>query len=842
MKKVSFLLLFLLVFVGNASATDAEERQKLFERVFGDAARLDPEMRAKVLNDAPGKRHYVDRDNDGKPEEVWFIDTDPRHPKEMQPLLVRVIDQGGDLRFGEEPDLNNDLYIADWKADGTVDSVIDYRDTDGDGDVDEMGIYFVGWMKDKLTCWWGEDTGDDNLLWHDVGYTYRQDDCQTRSHFGGDETFCAYVIGLDDPEWHPGWENPFCFYDKDGDGVTEEVIRIEGQGDVIQNLRYSFDADNDATPDSPRDFDVSISAHAPANTLLDPKLGDKRVLRGIPAGAFLSYKEAPHYALTLPWADCMLTWDENDFNCDGEAFDGKSFHDPQERWEGIIAKGNEYFKQIGGPSCGPVNKRYEVDQESTTPIHVYYSDTDQRVHLFGADHAWLLVDYDYDRIPDMRYDYHDTDGDGYLDTWSLDLNMDGKADEEWKAGAGTARDIPYTFEALNGIMKPLLDTLPARLFQLDNRLRQALDSAGAKDKTALEVLLASGFDLPQLPVDQRLRLLNSNETWRFYLDLLKDSLIALLRAKHPAPAFWKDFDAARSLGDVEGMRAAVEREFTLVGAPPDFAAFRAGLVAKYDHPHVAWAQDWVPPNIGWESEQAAYRCYWGQFDFFGKKRAQLIYPAIKAGESYHSEQNWGMDALNVNDTCGLGGLTLYVNGKAWPVYSPKGAGPIVWSKRLLDESRDAVSVELTAEKVGPEAAPYTVRFKCGALKNRKDSPVQVTIEGGNAGDTLEAGIGIRKLNQELFTVDKDAGVMANWGIQDPAIGWIGLGVVYPRLLMLRTEDLPDEHRVILRAERGEPLTWHIQSTWLKGRRFDRCPTLVNWMGDLKETAKVAGLN
>jgi len=263
--------------------------------------------------------------------------------------------------------------------------------------------------------------------------------------------------------------------------------------------------------------------------------------------------------------------------------------------------------------------------------------------------------------------------------------------------------------------------------------------------------------------------------------------------------------------------------------------------AESGRAHVAWAQDWVPPNIGWESEEAAYRCYWGQFDFFGKKRPQLIYPTLNAAENYHGEQAWGMDALHVDDTCGVGGLTLYVNGKAWPVYSPKGAGPIVWSKRLLEESRDAVSVEITAEKVGPAAAPYTVRFKCSALKGRKDSPIRVTLEGGNPADTLEAGLGICKLNQELFAVEKDAGVMANWGIQEPAIGWVGLGVVYPRLLAVRTEDQPNEHRVVLKVDRAEPLTYSIQAAWLKGQRFDRSPTLSDWVGDLKETAKVAGL-
>ncbi|HOH30844.1 MAG TPA: hypothetical protein PLC40_14290, partial [Candidatus Hydrogenedentes bacterium] len=229
----------------------------------------------------------------------------------------------------------------------------------------------------------------------------------------------------------------------------KEACAIEGQGDVIQNLRYSFDADNDASPDTPRDFDVSLSAHAPENTLLAAELGDKRTLRGIPAGAFMAFKEVQHYSMTFPWATYQLTWDENDLNIDGEDFEGLSFKDPQERWEGIITQKNDYFKQIGGPSCGPVNKRYEVDLESNTPIHVYYCETDQRIHLFGANHAWLLVDYDYDREPDMRYDYYDTDEDGYVDTWRLDLDMDGDPDDEWQAGPETNRDVPYTYTALN---------------------------------------------------------------------------------------------------------------------------------------------------------------------------------------------------------------------------------------------------------------------------------------------------------------------------------------------------------------------------------------------------------
>ncbi|OQB41287.1 MAG: hypothetical protein BWY09_00611 [Candidatus Hydrogenedentes bacterium ADurb.Bin179] len=390
-------------------------------------------------------------------------------------------------------------------------------------------------------------------------------------------------------------------------------------------------------------------------------------------------------------------------------------------------------------------------------------------------------------------------------------------------------------------MKPLLEIVPSELFLLYARLRQALTAADMPDKHPLETLLESAYDLPQLPVDLRLRLLNSNETWRYYLDLLKDSLIASLRAKHSNPDFWTLFDAARSNGAIMDMRVALEKEFDLDDTLPALSIVRNVLTARYHRPRVAWAQDWVPPNIAWESERAVYRCYWGLFDFFGKKQDQLICPLLKPGEDYHQEQEWGMDALNVDDTCGLGGVTLYANGEAYPVYSPEGKGGIVWSKRLLKESKDSVSVEITAEKVGPETAPYTVRFQCTALADRKDSPIQVTLQGGDPDAVLELGIGIRKLYQESFACDDEAGILGSWGIQAPAIGWIGLGVVYPKSLAVRTEELPVEHQVILKAESGKPLTYHIQGTWLKGRRFSRCPTLVNWMSELKTTSQLAAL-
>ncbi len=805
---------------------------ELFERVFGEAVRLDPEIHRQVREGKPGERHYFDLDGDGRPDEVWFIDADTRHPEDKRPVLVRVIDEDGDLETGDEPDYDSDLYVADWHADGTVDVVCDYTDVTGDNEVDEMAFYFP--RGEGLMCWYGEDVGGDNLLWYDVAYTYNQTLCQGRTHFGGDELFCSFILEPDGSEWVPQWENPFAFYDHDHDGVTEEVLRIEGLGNTVKNLRYSFDADNDATWEHPRDYDISITAHAPEGLAFDSRYGTWRTLRGIPTGPFLGYQTVQAFSLETEWATRMLTWDEIDRN-----YDRDRAADSEERWEGVIAKGNEWFKQVGGPSSGPLNNRFELSK-SPGLIRLYYAPTDQRLHLVGADTMWLTVDADHDGNPDMRYTYSDSDGDGYIDVWELDVDGDGAVDDRWTSTVGCT-DIAYDWGPVNAMISPVLDSAPGQLFVLVSRLREVLAAKGIGEEVPVWRLVDSGFAIETIREDFRKDYLTSNESLRFYLDIVKDRLVLALKQAHEDAKFWEQFNALRGAGDLEGMRKLVEDAFGLSNPAPDFEDWRAGKLAAFTRPQVAWAEDWVPPNIGWESELMGYRAYWGQFDFFGKQQKALVMHTFSSGYSYHEEQPWGMDALHVGQTGGLGAVTLYVNGKAWPVYSPEGKGDIVWSKRLVSIDNTGVTVELKAENAGPPDAPFTVTFVCSALAERRDSPIELLVEGGPAGATLEIGLGITRLPQETFALDTAAGVMGNWGVQGTDIGWIGLGVVFPPTRFVRAADSEVEHQVILTAKTGEPLSYHIQGDWLRGRTYPRSPVLRNWMDDLRRTALLAGL-
>ncbi|MFA6813342.1 MAG: hypothetical protein WCR45_09695, partial [Bacteroidaceae bacterium] len=459
-------------------------QQKCFEYVFGDKVKLDPVMVKKVATGTPGKRYYVDNNGDGKPDEVWFLDTDPRHSKAKRPILVRAIDRDGDMQNGGQPDTDSDLYVVDWNADGKVDAVISYEDLDGDQDVDRMSIF--SFDKDRgLRVWWSRDDGDDNLLWYDVNYTYDQKLCEYHNNFGGDETFDLLSIKPGDKQWTNYSENPFCFFDRDGDGLSEETIRIVGDGNTIRSMRWSFDVDNDATKEHPHDYDVSLTTLIGSgksdvdneNITESPlvyggNMCEKIMIEGFPA-KIMKRNAMASFLRKQIWSREIMTWDENDLNI---AYGVPNY--TMERWEGVIAsesteKGYE-MPRIGWPDCGPFNKRYEIVMHPESLNAYYYSAGDKRIHIKGSDKTWLKVDFDYDKKVDMRYEWIDTDKDGVVDKVLIDTNGDGKWDDSLKLNTACNKTVGWNFNDLNSAYSSVVALEPQRLYTLNAILTQAL--------------------------------------------------------------------------------------------------------------------------------------------------------------------------------------------------------------------------------------------------------------------------------------------------------------------------------------------------------------------------------
>lgn len=849
MKVVFLILIIILPNVCYATNDDLKQkRQKAFEWVFGEYARLSSEMREKVLAGKPGERHYVDRDGDGKPEEVWFVDISPRHKKENQPILVRVIDENGNLEAGGEPDQCGDLYVVDWHGDGTVDAVVGYEDSDGDQDVDRMGLYFYD-DNYGLRVWWSRDDGDDNLLWYDVDYYYYQDICQDKTHFGGDESFISLYIKPGENRWTPFFENPFLFFDNNKDGVTEETLRVSGKKNVVQSVRWSFDVDGDATIHKPRDFDVSLSAYAPGWTIeklnesdfrlhINENLSEILNIRGRQSFPVLKREVSRSYLKEVTWARVLMTWDENDLN--------KSFNPIRpdiERWEGVIAapsndKGFE-FPVIGGPDCGPYNKRYELCLSPRGPNAYYFNPADRRIHLKYSDKTWLKVDYDYDNKCDMYYLWTDTDRDGVMDKLEVDIDGDGKMDDSFILDVSKVRPVQWTFEDLNTTYAPIVVNEPLLVYELNQALIQALESIHKGiDKEPVWEMIEHRMSGEHLTENLSQRLVNSDETMLYYLRLAADRRIVALKKAYKNRVFWKHFADARTHGNLKEMIQQLSKQFKITSTKEDYNSWLKNLRSEPSQKKVAWNNTWLPPNWGWESEKAAFRCYDGHFDLFGKRVDGLLYPTIDNASSYHLDDGGiGMDILHVGQTGGCGGLVLYVDGIPYPIRNEKREGDPVFSARLFEETSDKVTVEFTVTGVGPKEAPYTVYIRPSALAGRYDSPVEVEVKGGDPDRKIQLGLVLNVLPTEEFFLDKAAGVMGVWGFQEPVIGWIGTGVVFDPDKLLYADEQPEEHRVVLQYEKGEIFRYHIQGDWLRGHRFGPSAGMKDWLKTLQNISK-----
>ena len=929
---------FIACFIVAASdvAALAPHESAVFQRVFGVSRLIAKERVNAVLALPAGERMPVDANGDGTIDELWYVDTDKRH--DVSPLLVRVVDEDGDMAATMRGDLDSDCYFWDHKADGFWDVVTDYVDDDGDQDLDQMGIYYdKAWPdeKDDITVWWSVDVGDDNLLWYDVNGNYYQPLCQWRTHFSGDELFYQFRLTADDERWVNVWEDPFAFYDPDKDLASEVVVRISSIGHDVQNLRYSFDADDDAHSRNVHNYDFSITA-IPAEAALSAEAAatDVLTLRGIETNGVLSWENTQEFAQTAPWAKAMLTWDEINSNTDENPD-----QDPNERWEGILNHKSKHddFPQVGGPPSSAFNKRVEVSAKPASPLRLYFDPADQRFHLLGAEYGYLDVDFNLDGAVDAAYMWKDTNADGILDVRTADVDADGTIDFECALGVNT-EEVPLELDALT----QRYPTVIHRALQESQAfIDTAVAALGEMPDGAMAVQEYFNGDLaayhPGRAIGQRIQ--STPAGMRFYLDLVRDRLYAQVKSRGIA-----DMDAAyltSNFGQAAGALmtsasmtsmpkatdkplrvgdrvytqrmpvsvAAVEpklRHYTNLPVHVTVAAIREHGIADFSPKdcvvvdaqyRLGWrviphqADDWGfdsettisfladlaapegapgvqrnyyifyapegestpdypqrtgavlenPAYVAWESDAGAFRFYTGQFDFFGlqqdrmlPRHERLLYPMIDV--SYHEQQEWGIDALHVGKTSGLGGLTLYLNDKPHLVQSPAGEGDVTFEHRVLGAGPVRAAVEILATNVLPDAPEKAVALRCFIYAGHEESEVQVSLPEGMGDAQLAPGL--LHLSEEQGFEDKAAGAIGAWGRQGDDIGEIGVAVIVPPSQLVEVSALPEERRMrctTLEAE-GADFKYWIVGGWRRGMQYAVAPTIENWQRVVAEIA------
>jgi len=384
--------------------------------------------------------------------------------------IVWVIDDDEDESLRDGGDTDSDCYVADYNRDGAVDRMVDYIDSDGDGDPDEMDIrYFVD--GELRYCWFGDDIDDDSAMWSLSGYEYGGP-----SFFEGDPygNSMVYMNKLDTEKgtWAPISECPFAFYDTDSDGFSEVVVRcsavplsydpaidpdfandyghfgapwkplLSNMG--IVNIRYSFDVDNLSSKDTPLhyDFGFNLVGAAPYE---------------FPGMRHFNPKRRPPQTTTVtPWKSLRdicdhyearetgFSWRENPDDTISIGYGDRREDDY--RWEGVFWIWERRFMENTGGPCQKWNMRREYSTTSASSRTLYYSGVDQRIHLKHAQEGWIQAGHfaGLDGIGEIRM--FDTDANGYFDRWEYDFGT-------WKRVATVrdekAKDIPWDYEALS---------------------------------------------------------------------------------------------------------------------------------------------------------------------------------------------------------------------------------------------------------------------------------------------------------------------------------------------------------------------------------------------------------
>jgi hypothetical protein len=281
------------------------------------------------------------------------------------------------------------------------------------------------------------------------------------------------------------WENPFAFYDFDGDGVTEMSIRFldiapRDANDKTGEKHYTYtgkvteamggwDLDNDSTKGNEFDFDMSwkftSSPDGKRGEVIDyTKYSDRHPKMKAPAWVldgkyfrydnwrkiedfcYVTHDKAFDAMWKTNWGDCWIVFDEDD---DDQRWERVEFYYPPTKPEDVYSverwKGNDRRSIMGHAQADTLGDRGEWDKDNSGKGKVYIGRFDAKLHLYGAESGAWLVDKDAKywggkpvvvgvssptSAPAVEevVQYFDTDGNGFIDRITYDYDGDQKVD------------------------------------------------------------------------------------------------------------------------------------------------------------------------------------------------------------------------------------------------------------------------------------------------------------------------------------------------------------------------------------------------------------------------------
>ena len=419
---------------------------------------------------------YIDLNGDGKPDAIKSVTVNDT------PILW--LDDDGNMKEGDiEGDMINDCLLIDRNKDGIYggqgDLIIDWVDTDDDGKAD-MQIVIEYPKKNTGEVWPNghymimRDLDKDNIFnyinWNDFSLRCwdKNGVCDFYEDYSGQTMFMKiHTSTYDIKDLRLNWENPFLFYDEDGDGLTEMAIRfvdspkikdrskpsnsyvnrqLEGRIDWVS---MAVDLDNDNGPGNEFDFDFTIGFQGKGfdytdqvhkvNNLRGMLEADKFFMdpryRQLTEFLYPDHKSAKEMIFKRgEWSRVNFVYDEDD---DCGRWERVEFYDPLDPFKiGWKNGGIDNNKQSDA-----AGDRGEWDMDNSGKGKLYVGKFDGRLHLYGAewgcwridqnanyyqgwDRMWMGMDRQPGKFGTVKYT--DKDDNGFFDYIEYDLDGDKK--------------------------------------------------------------------------------------------------------------------------------------------------------------------------------------------------------------------------------------------------------------------------------------------------------------------------------------------------------------------------------------------------------------------------------
>ena len=376
---------------------------------------------------------YIDTDSDGDPD---ILRTSIKGD-----IPVQWIDDDDDMQEGDlEGDMDSDCLMIDRNKDGHYgsghDLIVDWNDEDKNGKPDLQVVVDNSGLDDRgrfrAHYMWIIDKDQDQVLnyidWNTLkieGWDH-EGRCQFfKDYIGQSIMLKTHTNTFNIKDVRYSWENPFLFYDQDGDGLTDMAIRLTDQPELDKNAKplpeegnitdemrsinfdgvinqayMTFDLDNDNSPSNEFDYDLSLKFAGPGFDY-SKQVHKYESIRGLAGSEKFFYDPrwrtmteliyADHDAafdLVFQkgrWNECWLVYDEDD---DCQRWERVEFYEPRD----LFKAGSRNGGLDHNPQADVSGDRGEWDLDFSGKGQLYIGPFDGRIHLFGAEWGCWRID------------------------------------------------------------------------------------------------------------------------------------------------------------------------------------------------------------------------------------------------------------------------------------------------------------------------------------------------------------------------------------------------------------------------------------------------------------------